>query len=172
MRMIVIYESMYGNTQAIAEAIAQGLSEQGDVTVVPVDQADPSADLLVLGAPTHMHGLPTRMSRSGVEEEAKKRQAAGEPIEYHATAGMRMLIADLPRVDGTPAACFDTRFDKSTVLTGSAAKTTAKKLQRLGYRLVTPPESFFVLDSEGPLKDGELERARSWGRSIAAEVNV
>jgi len=126
------------------------------------------ADLFVFGAPTHAHGLPGTMSRSGLEEEARKKQEAGEELDYQPTAGIRTLIADLPDGEGTPVACFDTRFEKSVILTGSAAKTLAKKLKQRGYAVIGEPESFFVLDMEGPLKDGELDRAQDWGASIGA----
>lgn len=170
MRIAVVYESIYGNTGAIAESIASGLKEHGDVTLYPVEKADLDADLLVFGAPTHAHGLPSRMSRAEIEEEARKAEAAGEALDYQPTAGIRALIDDLARGEGRPVACFDTRFDKSAILTGSAAKTMAKKLSRKGCTVVGEPESFFVLDMEGPLKEGELERAEAWGGSIGAEM--
>ena len=106
------------------------------------------------------------MSRAGLEEEAKKAMQAGEELDYQPTAGIRDLIAELPRTKGAMAACFDTRFDKSVVLTGSAAKTMAKKLKGKGYKIITPPKSFFVLDMEGPLAEGELDRAEDWGAAV------
>lgn len=172
MRIAVIYESIYGNTWAIAEAVAAGLGQHGDVTLFPVDDADTDADLLVFGAPTHAHGLPSRMSRSGIEEEARKKLDAGQEIDYQPTAGIRALIADLPAAEDTAVACFDTRFDKSVVLTGSAAKTMAKKLRQKGYEIIAAPESFFVLDMEGPLKVGELHRAEEWGASIGTALTA
>jgi len=87
-------------------------------------------------------------------------------------AGIRKFLERLPEVDGTAAACFDTRFDKSRILTGSAAKAMARRLGRRGYRIVAEPESFFVLDSEGPLKEGELDRARRWGASLGTAADV
>ncbi len=166
MRFAVIYESIYGNTGAIADAVARGLKEYGDVLLAAVEDADTTADVLVLGAPTHAHGLPSRASRSGLEEEARKKIEAGETLDYQPTAGIRALIADLPKGADAKVACFDTRFDKSVILTGSAAKTMAKKLGKLGYEVLTPPKSFFVLDIDGPLKDGELDRAEDWGAAI------
>ncbi len=169
MRIAVIYESIYGNTRAIAEAIADGLRVHGDVTLEPADdQAFMDVDLLVVGAPTHAHGLPTAMTRRGVEAAAQAAQDEGQPLESGPTQAVRSFVDRLQKGSGRSAACFDTRFDKSPLLTGSAAKTIAKKLGRLGYELVAPPQSFYVLDSEGPLKDGELERARAWGASLIA----
>jgi hypothetical protein len=68
--------------------------------------------------------------------------------------------------DGKPAAAFDTRLDRSPILTGMAARGIAKRLRRRGYEVIEEPESFLVEDSEGPLAEGELERARAWGASL------
>jgi hypothetical protein len=110
------------------------------------------------------------MTRKAIEEAAEDAEAKGNSLDYQPTAGIRRLLDRLPEVDGTPAACFDTRFDKSRILTGSAAKTMARKLGRRGYRIVAEPESFFVLDTEGPLKEGELDRARRWGVSLGTAL--
>jgi flavodoxin len=165
MKVTVIYESIYGNTAAIAEAIAEGLRTHSEVELRAVDDVPVTADLLVLGAPTHGHGLPDS-DRTAIEMAAEKTLARGDRLEYHPTAGMRRFIDSLPKTQGMGVACFDTRFDKSAILTGSAAKTMAGKLRRLGYRIVVDPESFFVLHTEGPLKEAELDRARDWGTSL------
>lgn len=167
MKVTVIYESIYGNTAAIAEAIAEGLRTHSEVELRAVDDVPVTADLLVLGAPTHGHGLPDS-DRTAIEKAAEKTLARGDRLEYHPTAGMRRFIDSLPNTQGVRVACFDTRFDTSAILTGSAAKTMAGKLRRLGYRIVVDPESFFVLHTEGPLKEAELDRARDWGASLPA----
>lgn len=172
MNFTVVYESIYGNTADVAAAIATGLNDHGAVALVTAEEAAGPFDFLVVGAPTHAHGLPTTMSRAGVEDAITRRVAAGETVDYHPTAAMRAFIDGLAGVDGTPAACFDTRFEKSAILTGSAARTMAKKLKKLGYTIAAEPESFFVLDSEGPLKAGELDRARTWGSSIGASITL
>jgi hypothetical protein len=172
MKIAVVYESIYGNTAAIAEAVADGLRALGDVDLGPVGDESVEADMLVVGAPTHAHGLPSSMTRKDIEAVVEEAEAKGSPLDYQPTAGIRKFLERLPDVDGTAAACFDTRFDKSRVLTGSAAKTMARKLGRRGYRIVAEPESFFVLDSEGPLKEGELDRARRWGASLGTAVDV
>jgi flavodoxin len=165
MKITVIYESIYGNTEAIAAAITEGLRTHGEVELRAVDDRPVIADLLVLGAPTHGHGLP-KSDRKAIELAAEKALATGEQLEYHPTPGMRQFIGSLPETQGVGVACFDTRFDKSAILTGSAAKTMAGKLRQIGYRIVVDPESFFVLHTEGPLKEGELDRARDWGASL------
>ncbi len=167
MRIAVIYESIYGNTEAVARAIADGLRVHGEVTLEPVDdRVSVDVDLLVVGAPTHAHGLPTRMTRRAIEAAAEEAARKGQPLESGPTPALRSFLDRLAKVGGTSAACFDTRFDRSPLLTGSAARTIAKKLSRLNYELVAPPESFFVSDSEGPLVEGELERAGAWGASL------
>ncbi|HEX2421155.1 MAG TPA: flavodoxin [Acidimicrobiia bacterium] len=136
-----------------------------EVELRAVDDLPVTADLLVLGAPTHGRGLPNS-DRTSIEHAAEKAMASGDRLEYHPTAGMRRFIESLPKTRGVQVACFDTRFEKSAILTGSAAKTMAGRLRRLGYRIVVDPESFFVLHTEGPLKEAELDRARDWGASL------
>jgi hypothetical protein len=170
MKIAVVYESIYGNTAEVANAVAEGLRAAGEVEVRPVDEASFEADMLVVGAPTHAHGLPSSMTRKAIEAAAEEAQSEGKPLEYQPTAGIRAFIESLPEAHGTAAACFDTRFDKSRILTGSAAKSMARKLDRRGYRLIAEPQSFFVLDSEGPLKEGELDRARRWAASIGSSA--
>jgi hypothetical protein len=176
MRAIVLYESMFGNTASVACAIAAGLRGEYDVDVRTVNGVSPvppdsvEADLLVVGAPTHAHGLPSGMSRKALESAAAKRNAEGDALEYDAPGTMRRFVDHLPPGDGRRIACFDTRFDRSPVLTGSAAKTMARRLARRGYEVVDAPASFFVADTEGPLIDGELERATAWGAALAGAV--
>lgn len=173
MRALVTFESVYGNTRAIAEAVAEGLRQGAEVTVRSHDEADSAelgaADVLVVGAPTHMHGLPTSLSR---KMAAKASDEEGLPLDPSATAepGIRSWLSDQTG-DGRAAAAFDTRVDKSPALTGSAARAIGKRMRRRGFKLAVEPESFFVEDSEGPLADGELDRAREWGRSIARAVS-
>jgi Flavodoxin len=171
MNAIVIYESIYGNTRAVAEAVADGL---GGAEVLPVhDAADTiaTAELLVVGGPTHMHGLATTRSRQMAAEAVH--EDGGAHIEAGATEkpGLRAWLRDLPHRDGANAAAFDTRLDKSPMLTGVASRGIAKRLRRHGYRILST-ESFLVEDSEGPLEDGELERARAWGRELARSLAV
>jgi hypothetical protein len=174
MRVVITFESVYGNTRAIAEAVAEGLSPLGDVEVVSHHELDPAAaadaDLVVVGAPTHMHGLPTSMSR---KMAAHASEEEGLPLDSGATSGpgIRAWLAQQSG-DGRAAAAFDTRGDGRPALTGSAARGIAKRLRRRGFELVVEPESFLVEDAEGPLEDGELERARDWGSAIAARVGA
>lgn len=172
MKITVVYESIYGNTAAVAQAVAEGLRALHEVEVRAVGDEPDDADMLVVGAPTHAHGLPSSMTRKAIEAAAEEAEAKGNRLDYQPTAGIRKFLDGLPEVDGTAAACFDTRFDKSRILTGSAATTMARKLGHRGYRIVAEPESFFVLDAEGPLKEGELDRASRWGASLATAAGV
>jgi flavodoxin-like protein len=174
MNAIVTFESVYGNTRAIAEAVAEGLSEACEVRVSSQDELGEgdatSADLLVVGAPTHMHGLPTSFTR-----KMAARASEDEHIELDPSAtagpGIRGLLSELSG-DARAAAAFDTRGAANPALTGSAARGIAKRLRRRGFDLIADPESFLVDDSEGPLAEGELDRAREWGRLLAGRVRV
>lgn len=172
MRALVTFESVYGNTRAIAEALAEGLRDAGEVRVESQDQlgADAlhDADLVVVGAPTHMHGLPTSLSR---QMAAKASEEEGVEVDPSASAGpgIRTWLSQQAG-DGRSAAAFDTRVDKNPALTGSAARGIARRLRARGFELALGPESFFVDDAEGPLADGELDRAREWGRAIANQI--
>lgn len=165
MGAVVVYESIYGNTRAVAEAIAAGL---GGAEVLPAHVADAErldgADLVVAGGPTHMHGMTSSLSRTmavkGAEDEGvETEEAAGEEL------GLRQRLKHW-RGEGSRAAAFDTRIDRAPTLTGTAARGIAKRLRRAGFEPAAEPESFFVEDAEGPLADGELERARAWGESL------
>jgi hypothetical protein len=174
MRAVITFESIYGNTRSVAEAVAEGLRPLVDVAVLSHHEADPAAvagaDLLVVGAPTHMHGLPTSLSRK-MAAQASEEEAV--PLDPGATAGpgIRSWLSEQSG-DGRLAAAFDTRADGRPALTGSAARGIAKRLRRRGFDVVVEPESFFVEDAEGPLAEGELERAREWGSVIAAQLGT
>jgi flavodoxin len=165
MRSLVVYESWFGNTKHIAERIALALQEQGEVQLLTVDDAVPALedfDLLVVGAPTHVHGLSGKRSR----EAALDQGAHGE-----VGIGVRGFIAELPNgARGPRAAAFDTRAHKSVLLVGSAARGIARRLREHGYRLAVQPESFFIEGTPGPLEEGEPKRAEEWAKTLANEV--
>ncbi|WP_083259681.1 flavodoxin family protein, partial [Cellulosimicrobium cellulans] len=167
MDAVVVYESMFGNSERVARAVAEGLGERVAVRVVDVDDdaAAPAAlgdvDLVVAGGPTHAFG----MTRPATRADAVQR-ATGEVS--HRTRGLREWVESVPRQprEGL-AATFDTRVTKVRPLPGSAARGAAKALRHAGFRMLVPPASFYVGDVEGPLDDGELDRARAWGRALA-----
>jgi hypothetical protein len=171
MSSVVVYESVYGNTRAVAEAIAEGLGDAQAVPVHCVGDEVSSHDLVVVGGPTHMHGLATAASRKAAVQGAME---DGEThVEANATGepGLRTWLHELPHADRRLAAAFDTRIDRSPVLTGSAARGIGRRLRRRGYD-VLETESFFVTDSEGPLDAGEVDRAREWGALLAVRLSA
>ena len=156
-RAVVLYESVFGNTERIARAIADGLGESCEVTLAhfgKVSGESDGADLIVLGGPTHGWGMTKPQSR---------RQPGSQSYEV----GVREWLEAAPPGRGKTAAAFDTRFDKPRWMTGSAAIRIRRELEPLGYQMAKPPESFFVVHMGGPLKDGELERAKRWGSELA-----
>ena len=167
MNAMVIYESMYGNTRAIAEAIAAGLGDAPVMTTGQLPAGGPGPDLLVVGGPTHVHRMATARSRRAAIDAA--RPGTLETAESGPMVGD--WLSGLPQAHGRPAAAFDTRSDKPEWLTGAASHGIAKRLRRHGYTVVDTA-SFLVTETEGPLKDGELERARRWGADLAASLSV
>lgn len=170
MRALVVYESMYGNTHVVAGNIADGLRSDFEVTLVPVAEASwdliADADLLVAGAPTHMHGISSRSTRRMAAEAADK-DGSGLRIEPDAGGpGMRDWLGDLGHRDGL-AATFDTRLNGVPAFTGRASRPMARLLKRHGRQLVAAPESFLV-GSQNTLLDGETARARRWGMMLGA----
>ncbi len=174
MRAVVVYESVFGNTREIAEAVAEGLRGGVDVRLCPVSEATAddlaAAELVVVGGPTHMHGMSSSLSRKmGIDTAVKKGEAVDESAEG---PGLRKWFHEMPRATGVRGAAFDTRLPGSRMKTGSASKGIARRLRRSGYELAVAPESFIVQDAEGPPAEGELERARSWGGSLAAAAGA
>lgn len=179
-RALVLYESLFGNTSAIAAAIADGVRQARPGAEVDVRQVDDSGplpgdvDLVVVGAPTHFWGLTrpvTRAMERQYERRAVPRVHAGGATRRRAdaTIGMRSGIAALPAGGGRAAAAFDTRM--TGPLTGGAGREIARRIERAGYRLVAEPRSFFVEAVPGPLCPGETERARAWGASLAESLD-
>jgi flavodoxin len=151
MKTLVVYDSLYGNTKAIAEAIGAALP--GEVRVLPVGQASASdlqtADLLVIGSPTH-GSLPTDAIQGLVD---KLRPPARE---------------------GARLATFDTRLTWGFLERwgGFAAPKMAEALKEKGWTLAAPAEGFFVKGlKKGPLKKGEADRATAWAQQLT-EANL
>ena len=158
MKAYIIYDSMYGNTEKIAQAIGNGLT--GEVKVVRVGEDDPSelktCDLLILGSPVH---------------------------GGRATPALDEFIKKLPAnsLQGMSVAVFDTRFESEEQGIGLrllmsviryAAPRLAKALEKKGGILVAEPEGFIVENKEGPLKQGELERATKWATQLSLAKKV
>jgi hypothetical protein len=166
-RALVVFESMFGNTQAIAAAIADGLATWVPVDVVEVATAPAvlprDLDLLVVGAPTHAFGMSRASTRADATKQAPGTVVSGE-------IGLReWLEAVGAPASHVPAAAFDTRIYKPRV-PGSAARAATRRLRRLGFAVTTPPESFYVTGTAGPLVPDEIDRARRWGEDLGAAL--
>ncbi|MCW3979764.1 MAG: flavodoxin family protein [Candidatus Bathyarchaeota archaeon] len=154
-KALVVYDSVFGNTEQVAKAIGGALSPLGGVEVLKVDNVKPAQltglDLLVVGSPTRA---------------------------FRPTAATSNLLKGIPNngLRGVKVAAFDTRIATADVnsgvlnvmvkIFGYAAKPISDRLVKKGGELVIPPEGFYVADSEGPLKEGELERAVEWAKQI------
>jgi flavodoxin len=148
MHTLIIFDSEYGNTGEVADAIAEAFQAAGPVEVTAVHTSPAvnfpnDLDMLIVGGPTQMHGL---------------------------SAPMRAFLQQLPAesLAGVSAAAFDTRAHGWQLVTGAASGGIATQLKKHGARLVVPPESFVVTAKEGPLMDGELARARTWAAQVLA----
>jgi hypothetical protein len=182
MRVVVVVESMFGNTYAVAESIAEGLRANHPsvgVELVRVVDAAPEvvagADLVAVGAPTHWFGAPSRRTQRQYLKDrdlVAGRTSAGNPIDP-AAGGPRVRdwLATLPAAEPERrAAAFDTRLARP--LSGGAAPSIARALRDLGYTITTEPTGFVVDAMEGPLRPGELDRARAWGASLLAHLRA
>lgn len=149
MKSLVIYGSRYGNTEKIAYAIAAGLRGAGQVDIVAIAEATAlrlhEYDLLVLGGPTEGH-------------------TATKDLSYYVEE-----VGDA--LTGRSVAVFDTRLTWPAWLAGSAARTIASKLEKLGATLVVEPISFMVAGKPPSLEPGELERAEGWATALASTVS-
>ena len=161
MKAIVVYESLWGNTAAVAHAIAEGIGP--DVPALSTAEATgvlmDDLDLIVTGAPLLAFRLPTENVRNNLGPHEKK--APTPPDLSHPS--MRSWLKTLPEGTGRSAA-FETGFTWSP---GSAPKTMLSKLERAGYAKLERGRRFIVEDTYGPLRDGELELARAWGEELA-----
>jgi flavodoxin I len=156
MRVLVIYDSFFGNTEQIAQAIGRALDPQGDVRVRRVSSVRPEdvagVEMLIVGSPTR---------------------------GFRATPAIMNLLKALPRdsLRGVKVAAFDTRIGEADINSrvlrffvgtgGYASKHIMGGLTKKGGQPGSPAEGFLVEGTEGPLKDGELERASDWAKGLA-----
>ena len=159
MKALIIYDSFFGNTEQIAQAIGNALGSPEDVEVLRVGNVKPEQltglTLLIVGSPTR---------------------------GFRPTPAISNLLKRIPKngLKGVKVAAFDTRFAVDEIesyvfilrilvnIFGYAAKPIADRLEKKGGELIIPPEGFFVGGTEGPLKEGELERAADWAKQIMA----
>lgn len=165
MRALVVFESMFGNTHRIADAIADGMADGAEVAIFDVADAPAQVpvgvDLLVAGGPTHAFS----MSRLSTRRDAARRGGAFTDVPD----GLREWLHALPAPSSECTfAAFDTRVDMP-LLPGAASHSATRVARRLGFRVVEPA-SFLVEGYEGPLVDGQLERAREWGHGLTEHL--
>jgi flavodoxin len=160
-KSLIVFDSFFGNTEQIARAIASGMGDAEQVKLLRVGEA--TADVWA-GASLLLVGSPTRA--------------------FKPTPAMSKFLKGIPRngLKGVKVAAFDTRFPQDVIddsgallhnlvkVFGYAAEPLGKLLVKAGGEQVVPPEGFFVLGTEGPLKEGELARAEAWGKAIRARL--
>lgn len=165
MRALVVYESLFGNTELIARAVAAGLAGSMDVDVRPVTDVRsevPQYDLVVIGGPTHAFTMSTSRSRADAWRRGARAGTMG--------TGMRDRLPPLTaRQDLALFAAFDTRIHAVRWLPGSAARAAARRMRRAA-RTVERARSFYVRRETGPLMPGEEARAQAWGESLASRT--
>jgi hypothetical protein len=180
MRALLVFESIFGNTRDVAEAIARGLNDAGvDVTRAEVNDAPTELhgfDLIVVGGPTHAWS----MSRASTRNDGRAQAAKLDKAPVSKGIGVREWLDRLvpenkdkgeasvaEATASAAAATFDTAVKTRWMPVGSAARAEAKVLRAQGHEIIGDAEHFYVADTGGPLLDGELERARAWGLEIA-----
>jgi len=163
---VVVYESLWGNTAAVARAVAEGIGPAA--RALPTGEAGVAGlagvDLLVAGAPVLGFKLPTDKMRESVRANPGKAPAPPDLSQ----PSLRSWLAGLPTGTGRCAA-FDTQVRGPF---GSAGPEILAVLEKAGYRAVGKPAGFIVKGRFGPLRDGELERARAWGAALAKAVEA
>ena len=168
---VVVYESLFGDAEKIARAVAEGLSGHLDVDVVAAKDAPRrlggDVRLLVVGGPNHAMSMPRPATREGAVKQH------GAQIADSST-GLHEWLDRAQVSEGLSGAAFDTRMDHPRLITAMdhAARTEEKLLHRLGATIVAPAEHFHVVDVKGPLAAGEEDRARQWGQAIAEIVTA
>ena len=167
MHAIVVFESHWGNTEAVARAIGDGIG--ADTEILTTDAATPAvlaaADLVVAGAPTMAFRLPTDAMLKHVADDPK----APSPGDV-SHPSMRSWLEELPAapIEVSNRRPFEAAFETALHWSPGGAKGSVDKaLKRAGYRRAGAPMRFFVEGSYGPLRDGELDRAREWGAALA-----
>lgn len=172
-RAAIVYESMFGSTRRVAEAIADGLRPFASVTVMKVKDAPeafPDIDLLLIGAPTHVHSLSrpsTRVEAAKWGDDPERRLTLEPDAEGIGVREWLETCGDVP----ARFAAFDTRADMTELFSGSAAVAIDKRLRRLGSHRLLAKHSFLV-DKDSVLESGQLDDAREWGRTIGAALGA
>jgi len=180
MKALVVYESEFGATRALAEAVARGLQAAGQTRTVDAEVVDSRAGLpggwrddlwlLVIGAPTHARSLPTPTTRQSALDWPHKPGSILRLEQAADASGVREWLAGVD-LTGVRTAVFATRMEMSRMLSGSAGPALARRATKAGATLVDGPQDFLV-QRDGRLVDHELDHAFEWGRVLAASMPV
>jgi hypothetical protein len=172
MKVVVIYQSTFGNTHVIAEAIAVALHEGNEVIVVPVSRAErnllASASLILVGGLAHVHGMSRLSTREGAVRMAGR---LGNQVTLDADAqgtGLREWFASVCELRRT-AAAFDTRLEGLVAFARQASHAISRQLRSHGFVVIARPQSFLVTGSN-QLRPGEEDRARRWGEQLGGKL--
>ncbi len=172
MKALVVYESMYGNTRHIAEAIAEGLRWSMPADVVLARDAIgldlEGVELVVVGGPTHAWGISSKRTRDGAAKVTKHPDHLLDMSHWE--IGIRDWLDQADGMHKCRGVSFDTRFDKPKLVTGSAARSIQRRLNHAGFRAIDKPNSFRVTGMAGPLVPGEGSRAEQWGEAIGRSI--
>jgi len=174
MKAIVVYESYWGNTASVARAIAEGLGE--GAKAMSTDEANGEAlegvGLVVAGSPIVAFGLPGEKTRNDMRARPDKKAPSPPDLSH---PSIRSWLVALPRAGAgsggggaaVRAAAFETGFKLSP---GGSAGKILRMLEEKGYRPIAKKQRFLVATSYGPMKDGELDRAKAWGAELAKAI--
>jgi flavodoxin len=146
MKAVIIFESQFGNTGKVARAISDTLKKHLTVQLVNINDPLPQLDnvnLVIMGCPTQKQGL---------------------------SAPMCSYLEKISDLNGIWAVAFDTRHRGPKLLSGSAAPNIARQLRQKGATLLAEPESFFCVERESSLYEGELNRAVEWTNTLVMEL--
>jgi len=170
--VLVAYESLFGATQQVAEAIADGLRDAVETDCRDVRRLSPFElrrfDLVVVGAPTHARSLPTRASRAEGATWLDGRMRGAHLDDLALTPGVREWL-EHTSLTGLKVAAFTTRADLPRVLSGSALPGIARRLRHAGA-IVDGRGYEAMVDEHGRLREGEADRAREWGRILGRSL--
>ena len=173
MKAIVVYESYWGNTASVARAIAEGLGEgaRSMTTDEATEEALAGVGLIVAGSPIIAFQLPSEKTRRDMAAKPDKK-APSPPDLSHPSIRSWLVTLSQAGASGqgaaaVRAAAFETGFKLSP---GGSAGKILRMLGEKGYMPVAKKQRFLVKASYGPMKDGELDRAKAWGDELAKAV--
>ena len=152
MKVLVVYDSVYGNTEEIAQAIEDALHDKRDVEMVKASEIKSNhlidLDLIIIGSPTH-GGRFTEAIQDFFNNISESMMNVVNVAAFDTrTASSRWLVSHLEKIFG------------------HAANRIVDVVKKQGGILIVEPEGFIVEGTKGPLRIGEIKRAENWARDI------